>query len=304
MRLAVIADVHGSLPALEAVLRDVDRQRADDLIMLGDFADRGPFPLEVVECLMARGGQMIQGNTDQQIVALARRDVPQEWLTSRQFASMRWTADRLNAGAVSFLAGLPEQRVVELPGCDPLRAVHGTPTDPSGALFPEYPHELVDTFAGLDEPVLLCGHSHMPWVWADNGRLAVNPGSVGQPFNGDLRAQYALLDWDRGAQRWRASLQAVAYDRERTRRAFTETGYLAESGAFGRACYVHFERARATIPLLLAHAYRLSGGPRYGERWAVPDDIWAQVEATFDWNTTLYWDPVTGEVLDEGCSIP
>src|SRR5574341_1174564 len=97
MRLAVIADVHGSLPALEAVLRDVDRQRADDLIMLGDFADRGPFPLEVVECLMARGGQMIQGNTDQQIVALARRDVPQEWLTSRQFSgiSILQTRERL-----------------------------------------------------------------------------------------------------------------------------------------------------------------------------------------------------------------
>lgn len=288
MRLAIISDTHGNLPALEAVLDDIQRRTVDELAMVGDFADRGPYPLEVVRLMQSVGGYMIRGNTDIQLVRLHQGDVPGPWRTNQQFASMRWSAEHLDREALDFLASLPEQRVLAIPGTIPIRVVHGTHRSASEGIFPEHTPSMLEwVFANIDQTVMTCGHTHRSWTWEQDNLLAFNPGSVGQPFNGDTRAQYALLAWDQAAKRWQVTLQAVSYDRDRARLAFEQSGYLHQAGAFARACMLSLETGRDTITPFVRHAHRLAAEAGFGGDGVVPDAIWQNASATWDWDAVI-----------------
>jgi hypothetical protein len=139
-----------------------------------------------------------------------------------------------------------------------------------------------EVFARFDEPVLICGHSHIAWSQELDVRLAVNPGSVGIPINGDRRAQYALLTWDGG--RWKAEHRAIDYDRDRIRTAYVESGILALEGAFARAQLRAIETGQNVPGWLVSHCRRHAteaGIPRSG---AIPDAVWDQAVAAFDWD--------------------
>jgi hypothetical protein len=146
---------------------------------------------------------------------------------------------------------------------------------PPGRQVPQLEHVL----AGIEEPVLICGHSHIPWQQEGAGRLVVNAGSVGAPNNGDPRAQYALLTWRAG--RWWAEHRAVAYDLERARAAWRESGLLAAGGAFARACLLGIEMGQNVPGLFVRYAYRLAAEAGYEGCDTVPDDIWERAAATF-----------------------
>jgi predicted phosphodiesterase len=284
IRLAVLADIHGNLPALETVLADVARFQVDDIVVLGDLADRGPFPLETVRLVESVGGRMIRGNTDSRLVQLDLGDAPGSWRTHKQFAAVRWAYERLDRGALGFLAGLPERRTAYFPGASPIRLVHGTPRDPNRGIFPaQRPGTLAKALAHVREPVLLCAHTHLQWAWEGGRRLACNPGSVGQPFDGGRRARYTLLDWDAPAKRWGATHRAVAYDWDRTRRAFHESGLLEGGGAFIRACLMGLEIGRDVVGPFVRYAYGLAAMRGCVDCDALPDPIWEAAAATFEW---------------------
>ncbi len=298
MRLAVLADIHGNLPALEAVLADAQRQGVDGIIVAGDLTF-GPQAGEATRLLQARGALMIRGNNDTHVLALASTPSGHPWRACRQFAALRWQHERLRSDGLAELAALPEERVVALPGTDAIRLVHGSPGGPAAPLLPnrdlvalrhmrayglreaESPPPLGQALACVEEPVLVCGHTHIAWAQRENGCLALNPGSVGAPLNGDARAQYALLAWQGG--RWRAELRAVPYDLALLRAAFEESGLLAEGGAFARACLLWYESGRAVAMRLLEHAGRLAAEDGIACDDAVPDEIWDRAVATFDW---------------------
>jgi predicted phosphodiesterase len=300
MRLAVLADTHGNLPALEAVLADIRQQSVDGIIVAGDFTTGGPHQLETINLLRSLGSWMIRGNSEGYLLAYDAGDVPDGWRASKQWASVRWSYLRLNRETLDFIAALPKQRVVALDGAAPIRVVHGSPRSPSEHLFPDRDPVSLDAFrkAGLllpgrdpakldralaqvEEPVLVCGHSHIPWKQEQAGRLALNPGSVGAPINGDVRAQYALLTWQNG--RWQAEHQAIAYDLERIRAAFSESGLLEEGGAFARAWLLHVEMGQNVSGRFVSYAYGLAAEAGYEGSSVVPDSIWEQAIVTFDW---------------------
>ena len=98
MRVGVLADIHGNLPALDAVLEDVRQQGADAVVVLGDLADRGPYPTQVLERVQQAARAVILGNTDAMLLRLARGDAPVAWFEHAQFAPLRWTYERLVSG--------------------------------------------------------------------------------------------------------------------------------------------------------------------------------------------------------------
>jgi diadenosine tetraphosphatase ApaH/serine/threonine PP2A family protein phosphatase len=134
---------------------------------------------------------------------------------------------------------------------------------------------LSEVWSQLDEPVLVCAHSHIPWQQQSDGRLALNPGSVGASIDGDPRAHYALLTWREN--HWQAELRAVAYDLERACAAYHESGALAAGGAMTRA----FLRCIETGQNVPGRQLAVEAG--YTNPSAAPDSIWQQAEATFDW---------------------
>jgi putative phosphoesterase len=301
MQLAVLADIHGNLPALEAVLADIQQQRIDGIIVAGDFIG-GAQPLETIQLLRSYKSWIIRGNGENYYLTYDTGNAPDAWRVSKQWASMRWLYLRLNRKTLDFVASLPEQRVLTLNGTAPIRIVHGSLQNPSELLLPEHDQDslqayrsagflssgyktvrLNDTLNRFKEPVLVCGHSHILWKYKQDGRLVMNAGSVGQPLNGDTRSQYALLNWQDG--RWQATFKAIEYDLDQVRAAYIESGLLAEGGALARALLLCSETGQNVAGCFLSYAYRLAAEAGYNDCDVVPDRIWEQATATFDWET-------------------
>jgi putative phosphoesterase len=318
MRLAILSDVHGNLPALQAVLADARRQQVSGVIVAGDLVG-GPGQRETVDLLRDQGSLMIRGNCENYLLAFRDRKAPEAWWDCKQWAMMRWAYSHLREETLDFLASLPEQRVVEVEGRDPIHLVHGSPRSVSEHLFPQEDAEALRVYkeagilsggpvpAGLDEllgqvraPVLVCGHSHIPWREQLDGLLVVNAGSVGAPNNGDWRPQYVLLTWQEG--RWQAEHRIAVYDLAQIRRAYRQSGLLEAGGAFARACLVGIETGQNVPGRLVDHVYRVAREMGWLGGAAVPDRMWEAAVATFDWHRAAY--PQGGHKLARGEPCP
>jgi predicted phosphodiesterase len=240
MRVAVLSDVHSNLHALEAVLEEVDAGRFDALWFLGDLVGYGPRPNECAALLQERAAICLAGNHD--LVVLGR--IPIDSFVGEAAAAARWTQDVLDENARSFLDALEPQAV----GPD-AELFHGSPCDPV------WEYVLGDAvaaaaFARTTAPLVLIGHSHVALEISNGddlrgeqapagtelelGRLRrlLNPGSVGQPRDGDRRA--AWLEIDIAAAR--ATFRRTDYPVERTQDEMREAGLpeaLAARLAFG-----------------------------------------------------------------------
>ena len=223
MRLAVIADIHGNVAALEAVLADVRARGADGIVNLGDCVSGPLWPRETMDLLESLGMPTVRGNHDRWVA-----ETPREGM----YPSDAYAFDRLTPAQRSALGALPGR--VDLDGG--IVAVHGTLADDNqylledvvgGALSLGTAEAIALRAGAIPADVLLCGHSHQPRVaHGPGGLLIVNPGSVGCPAYADPtppsphvseagspHARYALLA--REAGRWRVDLIAIAYDWDR-----------------------------------------------------------------------------------------
>jgi putative phosphoesterase len=282
MRLAVLADIHGNLPALEAVLEDLARYEPDGILVAGDLVLGGPQPNEAVRRLRSASRWIIRGNGDTSLIRYAAGDAPGAWHNHLQFGVLRWTRRAVDQDTLAFLKELPEQCVVEVPGAALIRVVHGSPGHPSVSIFPDKEPATLDlALAQVRESVLVCGHTHIPWQVERNGRLALNPGAVSGPLDGTTGAQYALLTWQ--GDRWQAEHHAVGYDLGRLRAVLRETGLLEEGGALMRAFLLGMETGRNIGEDFLAHAYGLAARAGCKGCDAVPDEVWERAADTFDW---------------------
>jgi predicted phosphodiesterase len=190
-QVAVLSDVHGVLPVLEAVMAEPAVAAADLVVVTGDHA-AGPQPGAVLDRLTDLGERalLVRGNADRELVGMARGEPvePPDEISP-------WAAAQLSPEHVALLAGLPHPVTVEVDGFGPVLFCHGTPRDDEEVV-------LVDTrlerwgeiLAGLPDEVrtVVCGHTHMPFVRLVDRRLVVNPGSIGMPY-GRTGGSWALL---------------------------------------------------------------------------------------------------------------
>ncbi|WP_245854473.1 metallophosphoesterase family protein [Micromonospora wenchangensis] len=188
-QVAVLSDVHGALPALEAVLAEPEVAAADLVVVTGDVA-AGPQPVEVLDLLTGLGDRVrwVRGNADRELVQ-ARAGRPSEHDVSN------WAADQLRADQVALLAALPLTLTLPVAGLGPVLFCHATPRDDEEVvLVDSRPARWAEVFAGLPAQVrtVVCGHTHMPFTRLVDRRLVVNPGSVGMPYGGP-GAYWALL---------------------------------------------------------------------------------------------------------------
>jgi hypothetical protein len=137
--------------------------------------------------------------------------------------------------------------------------------------------------AQTSEPVLVCGHTHRPWKVERDGKLALNPGSVCGPLNGEVGAQYALLTWC--DEHWQARHFTIPYDLERLYKACRERGWLEDGGALARAFLLCLETGQDVIEDFLSYACGLATEAGHRHFDVVPDDAWERAAATFDWGS-------------------
>jgi putative phosphoesterase len=276
-----MADIHGNMPALEAVLVDAAGQGVDHIIVAGDLVC-GPQPEETRRLLQSLDCTMIRGNGDTYLLRFDNGDAPDYWRTSKAFATIRWHYDQCSDETLDFLRSLPVQRRVDIGDAPAIRVAHGSPRHPAEDLHPQKePAALEAVLAALAETVLICGHTHLPMKAEGHGRLALNPGAVSAPLNGEVGAQYALLTWSHRG--WRVEHRLAAYDLKRIRRIYAESGLLEEGGAFSRAWLDCIESGRDLVNPFLDYARLLADQAGFAGSEFVPDPIWDQAAATFDW---------------------
>jgi predicted phosphodiesterase len=198
-RVAVLADVHGVLPALEAVLAEGDVRAAEVIVLAGDIAS-GPQPVETLDLLSSLGERvvLVRGNADRELVAMARKTFEGE----APDGVSPWAAGELRADQVELLAGLPTTYTL-----DDTLFCHATPRDDEEMVLVDSPiSRWAQVFGGLPDEVrtVVCGHTHMPFARQVDRRLVVNAGSVGMPY-GAPGPSWALLTPD-GVQLRRSAL--------------------------------------------------------------------------------------------------
>lgn len=282
MLLAVLSDIHGNLQALEAVLEALQVNPVDGFILAGDFVG-GPQVDETFEQLRSLNPWIIKGNSDISLIKYDIGSAPEAWRSSKQFGLIRWAQQNISSSNLDYLKGLPEQVAVEIPGTVPIRVVHGSPRDPYESIFPDQAPEAFElALTQITETICIFGHTHIPWSRESHGKLALNPGAVCGPLNGDVRAQFALLAWDQLG--WHVEHHAVPYDLARTRRAFEESGLLEEAGALAKAFLLSNETGQNVGDFFLKYAYRMASEAGYPDCQVVPDPIWDQATKTFDWS--------------------
>jgi putative phosphoesterase len=196
MRIAVLSDIHGVLPALEAVLAESAVRSADRVVLTGDLA-AGPQPVETLDTLAALGDRAVwvRGNADRELVVL--RDGGD---TSIPDPIAPWAAAQLRPDQVARLDSLPLTVTLDLGRFGRTLFCHATPrNDEEVVLVDSRLSRWAAVYSTMDESVstVVCGHTHMPFMRLVDRRLVVNPGSVGMPYGG-AGAHWALLDTDDG----------------------------------------------------------------------------------------------------------
>jgi putative phosphoesterase len=176
MRIAALYDIHGNLPALEAVLAEVERAQPDAIVVGGDVAP-GPFVGECIERLRAFGPRWVMGNGDREVVE------------GRQEHGAGWVAERLSAAQRDVLAAFePVVRIGDVLFC------HGSPRSDTEMITRITPDErLAPMLDAVAEPVVVCGHTHQQFDRYVAGKRVVNAGSVGLPYEGDAAAFWLML---------------------------------------------------------------------------------------------------------------
>ena len=196
MRVAVIYDIHGNLPALEAVLQDIHQAEVDHVVVGGDVVP-GPMPRETIACLLRLNipVQFIRGNGDRVVLAQMRGTESSE--VPEQFREViRWNAQQLHPEHEQLLASWPQTLRVEIGGLGEVLFCHATPRNDTD-IFTRLTSEdrLLPVFEGHNASFIICGHTHMQFDRMIGRIRVVNAGSVGMPF-GEPGADWLLLDTD------------------------------------------------------------------------------------------------------------
>jgi len=227
--VAVITDIHGNLPALEAALGAIEKLGIEEVYCGGDLVGYGPHPNEVCARIQELAIPTIYGNYD---YAIARDldDCGCAYVTphDRELGqrSVEWTLEHTNQASKDFMLGLPFDIHFSLDGQN-IHLVHGSPRKVNEYLFEDKPASLYERLAATEQdPVLVFGHTHKPWVHEYGGVLFVNCGSVGKPKDGDQRGAFATLTaTDNGVE---VSIERVSYDAETVAREVADAGLPTE----------------------------------------------------------------------------
>jgi len=206
VRVAALSDIHGNLPALEAVLADVAREDVGAIVVPGDTVS-GPWPAEVFDALAKTGAQIVRGNADRLVL---ERD---DWHLAT------WSADQLDEERLAAVSAWPLSLELDIDGLGRVLVCHSTPASDD----PIYTRitaddEVIATLGPVGADALVCGHTHIQYDRRlSNGLRLVNPGSVGLPYEGRRGAFWALLGPD-------VEFRHTEYDVEATVRSIRALG--------------------------------------------------------------------------------
>ena len=244
MKIAVLSDIHGNLPALQVVLEHLDAWQPDEVIVNGDIVNRGPRSRDCWQMIEARfeqaGWRGTIGNHEEYVLAW-EEDRQLSDVEAELYQSSYWTYQQL-AGAVTGLKKM--QALVTLSGPDgrEVCATHASMRGTRDGIYlstaaAEMRHQIAPA-----PPLFITSHTHHFFTLQLDHTLIVNSGSVGCPLDGDTRTGYAQLEWRSGG--WQTHLVRLPYAREQVDGEFHTSGYLTEGGVVATLLYAEWRQAQ------------------------------------------------------------
>jgi predicted phosphodiesterase len=231
-RLALLSDVHANLPALEAVVRDIDLHAPDAVCVLGDLVNGCAWPVETLDLLVDRGWPMLIGNHDDAVLQLGTPRMEPRYADRRYYATLWWTRERLASRHVALVERLPEELSLAFEDAPAVRLFHGLPGNFFAGFRPDSPEEWSTRhLRGIVERTVADGHTHFPMVREFGRWQVINCGSAGAPYDGDPRVSYVLMDST--VDGWEVMIRRIDYDRQRVDRGYHASGLDVEGGVLG-----------------------------------------------------------------------
>lgn len=224
MRLAFISDIHGNIPALEAVLEDIKSMNVDQIAVLGDLCLLGPETERVVERIRRLGVPTIKGNSEEWMIrGIEPGEVPDEIIGP--FSQEReWVLERISQTNLDYLKTLKTELTFEV-GELTIQAFHATPNSLFDVVAPNVDDHLMveEQMMKSDADIYIYGHIHQPFSRYLSGKCLINCGAVGLPFDGNPQASYALVEV--GGEHVTTSIRRISYDVEAVVAICEEVGY-------------------------------------------------------------------------------
>lgn len=234
MRLAVLADIHGNLPALQAVQAELERLQPDFVLLNGDLINPMPFNNRVVDQVREGDMAVVRGNHEFYLLDYGTEKAPKGAQDAERWGILHWLVKRIGSDQANYLAALPDELQLRFPGCQPVRVAHGVPGRNRVGFYQAMPAEkAISEIEDIEERTVISAHTHVqvdrhlyktesadPMTDPHEGNALgqneyseqeidraagrpggasrhwhlVNPGSIGLPLNGDTHAQFALLE--------------------------------------------------------------------------------------------------------------
>ena len=260
MKIAVISDIHGNVPALTAVIHHLAQWQPDQVVVNGDIINRGPYSLQcwqIIQQKQAEGWIVLKGNHEdyvaQHIGATSYGTDMQSQINQLSW----WTYQQMGEEAVAGISRLPGKYDIQTPDDNITFIRHasihsnrigiGTKNDDSTVL------KKITPTSGKPPNLFVTGHIHYPYIRQVQNSLVVNAGSVGQTVDTNPDASYAQLCWQKG--KWQAQIARVPYDRQATKGHFHQSSYLPNAGMVAKLIYYEWWLARPVLYPWI-HQYR------------------------------------------------
>lgn len=241
-RIAIIADIHGNYPALEAVSQEIERQQPDYVVVNGDMINGTPMNVEVLdlvrEKVRTQDWLVIRGNHEFYYLDFDTERARPEYSNKKRWGSPHWLVDQIPDDHGRFMATLPDERTFYLPNAQPLCIAHGVPGKNTTGFYKwQTDEQIAEKLDCVTHRTLVSAHTHVQIdrhiKSGDRAWHLINPGSVGLPLNRNPQAQFAILesvDERTVAGGWRVEHLGVDYDRRTIIDAYTTSGMLAVGG--------------------------------------------------------------------------
>jgi len=242
-RLAVLSDIHGNLPALEAVLADMQQFAVDQVVIAGDVVNWGPFSAEVMERVTRENWAIIRGNNEYYLLEYNTPRQPAHW---KSYYLLPWLYHQLKGRWHRVIASWPDEISLRFPDAPPIRMFHGSPNNPWVSLTPLTPEaEIESKLASVEESTIICGHSHLAMSRHVGRWHILNSGTVGVPLDGLFSAGYVILDGDSSG--WRPTFRRVPFDSSSLFAEFERQRFVENYGLVAHLLVEEFRTARLQV---------------------------------------------------------
>lgn len=249
MKIVVLSDIHGNLPALRAVAEHFEPWRPDLVIVNGDIVNRGPCSGAALSFVLNKreieGWQLLRGNHEDYLLRCGQQDFVTSGPTFELNRFAYFAYQQLNGGEKQ-LAEMPEQFSWFSPDGSEFRVVHASMRNNRDGIYQDLTDDELRLRIAPSPAVFVTGHTHQPLLRRVDETLVVNAGSVGAPFDLDWRPSYGRFSWN-PQHGWQGDIMRVTYDRSLVEQDYERSGFLQDGGPLAQIMLVELRRARGLI---------------------------------------------------------